>query len=78
MNRHFEDAWYYARRAGKHLSRGVREELGPVEERVRSATGREKEQGMSRTQQWRAQLKAREHEVEQRARRAMRQARDRV
>ena len=78
MNRHFEDAWYYARRAGKHLSRGVREELEPVEERVRSATGREKEAERTRAQQWRARLKAREYEVERRARRAMRQARDRV
>lgn len=78
MNRHFQDAWYYARRAGKHLSRGVREELEPVEDRVRSATGREKEQEISRTQQWRAKLKAREYEVERRARRAMRQVRDRV
>ncbi|USZ67829.1 hypothetical protein NGM10_13980 [Halorussus salilacus] len=77
MNKHFRDAWYYARRAGEHLSRGLREELDPVERRVRAATGRERKES-TRAEKWRAQLKAREHEVERRARRALRQARDRV
>jgi hypothetical protein len=43
MNRHFEDAWYYLRRAGEHLAVGLREEAAPVERRVRKALGRERE-----------------------------------
>ena len=41
MNRHFEDAWYYLRRAGNHLAVGLREEAELVERRVREALGRE-------------------------------------
>ncbi|SEO67721.1 hypothetical protein SAMN04487948_104126 [Halogranum amylolyticum] len=43
MNRHFSDAWYYLKRAGSHLRSGVAEEFAPVGDRVRKATGREKE-----------------------------------
>jgi len=79
MNKHFEDAWYYARRAGKHLTRGVREELSPVERRLRTATGREKEeQTTSRREKWRTELKQTEDEVAERARRTVRKARRRV
>jgi hypothetical protein len=77
MNNHFEDAWYYGKRAGKHLTRGLRQELEPVERRVREATGYEKEEP-SRTERLRAELKEREYEVERRARRAVRRARKRV
>ena len=77
MNKHFRDAWYYARRAGEHLSRGVREELEPAERRLRSATGREKEE-LTRAERWRTELKSTEKRAERRARRAMRRARDRV
>ncbi|WP_135824489.1 DUF7553 family protein [Halorussus ruber] len=77
MNKHFEDAWYYARRAGKHLTRGLREELTPVERRLRTATGREKEV-TTRREKWLAELKATEDEAVDRARRAVRKARRRV
>lgn len=79
MNKHFEDAWYYARRAGKHLTRGLREELTPVERRLRKATGREKEEkAMSRREKWRTELKKTEDEAADRARKAVRKARRRV
>ncbi|MFC7079781.1 DUF7553 family protein [Halorussus caseinilyticus] len=77
MNKHFEDAWYYARRAGKHLGRGVREELEPAERRVRKATGREREE-LNRAQRWRAELKRTEDEAADRARRAVRKVRRRA
>ena len=77
MNKHFEDAWYYARRAGKHLTRGLREELTPVERRLREATGREKEV-TTRREKWRTGLKTTEDEAVDRARRAVRKARRRV
>ncbi|WP_137285260.1 DUF7553 family protein [Halorussus salinisoli] len=77
MNKHFEDAWYYVRRAGKHLARGVREELDPVERRLRKATGREREE-TNRAERWREELKKTEDEAAERARRAVRKARRRV
>jgi hypothetical protein len=77
MNKHFEDAWYYARRAGEHLTRGLREELTPVERRLREATGREEEVA-TRREKWRTELKATEDEAVDRARRAVRKARRRV
>ncbi|MFC4552669.1 MULTISPECIES: DUF7553 family protein [Halorussus] len=77
MNKHFEDTTYYARRAGRHLYRGLREELAPVEYRIRRATGYEKETP-TRTEKWRAELREAEWEAQRRARRAMRRARERV
>lgn len=43
MNRYFEDTLYYLNRAVKTAKRGVTEEFEPVEAKVRSVTGREKE-----------------------------------
>jgi hypothetical protein len=77
MNKHFEDAWYYARRAGKHLTRGVREELAPVERRLRETTGREKS-ATTRREKWLTELKRTEDEAADRARRAVRKVRRRV
>ncbi|WP_115863598.1 DUF7553 family protein [Halorussus litoreus] len=77
MNNHFEDAWYYARRTAAHLSRGIREELQPVERRVRAATGREIEDP-SRTERLRTKLDATEAKAERRARRAAGRLRERV
>ncbi|WP_135829186.1 DUF7553 family protein [Halorussus halobius] len=74
MNKHFEDAWYYARRAGTNLSRGLREELEPVERRVRAAAGREVED-QSRSRRWRSKLNEAERTVERRVRRALRRVR---
>lgn len=36
MNRHFHDARYYLQRAGEHVKLGLKEELEPVEHRVRA------------------------------------------
>jgi hypothetical protein len=78
MNDHFEDAWYYGKRASKHLRRGLGQELEPVKRRVRKAIGREKEANRSRTDRLQAELKEREYEAERRARRVVRRARRRV
>jgi hypothetical protein len=39
MNKHFQDAWYYLRRAFDHLRIGVAEELAPVEAAMRARFG---------------------------------------
>jgi len=77
MNRHFRDAWYYARRTAGHLWRGLREELRPIERRLRAATGREREEP-TRSERWRAKLRATESKAERGARRAARRVRERV
>ena len=43
MNRYFEDARYYAKRAGETTVRGVREELAPVTERFERLTGEDED-----------------------------------
>ena len=39
MNRHFNDAWYYLKRAGTHVKMGVTEEADPVVTQVRTLRG---------------------------------------
>ncbi|WP_247009734.1 DUF7553 family protein [Halorientalis litorea] len=39
MNKHFEDARYYLKRAGETAKKGVEEELEPVEQRFKELTG---------------------------------------
>lgn len=43
MNKHFEDARYYLKRAGETAKAGVAEELDPVQERVRDLTNRDED-----------------------------------
>ena len=43
MNKHFEDARYYLKRAGETAKAGVAEELDPIQERVKELTNREEE-----------------------------------
>lgn len=50
MNREFETAWYHVKRAGEHAWTGTREELWPVEQKVREMTGRELEEEPSRVE----------------------------
>ena len=57
MNRHFEDARHHLKRATETATRGVREELEPIEQRVRELTGREKEPEPGRFEQVREDLK---------------------
>ncbi|WP_372910664.1 hypothetical protein [Salinigranum sp.] len=43
MNKHFQDAWYYLRRAFDHLRIGLTEELAPVEAVMRERFGWEED-----------------------------------
>ncbi len=43
MNKHFEDAVYYQKRAAEHAKLGVEESLAPAAARVRRLLGREPE-----------------------------------
>ena len=44
MSKHFEDARYYLGRAAEHAKAGIKEELEPVEARVKELVGQEDEE----------------------------------
>lgn len=78
MNRHFEDARYYLKRAGQTAKRGIAQELEPVEKRVRELTGREEEPEPGRLEEIRADLRDIERRAEGEAREAIANARERL
>ncbi|MDS0283016.1 DUF7553 family protein [Haloarcula onubensis] len=78
MNKHFEDARYYLKRAGETASKGLREELEPVEARFRELTGAETEPEPSRLDAVKADLKALQGRAEGEAATAIGQARERI
>jgi len=78
MNKHFEDARYYLKRAGETAGKGLKEELEPVEERVREIVGREKEPEPSRLDRLEADLTELSKKAEGEAKEAVQQARERL
>ncbi|WP_058995012.1 hypothetical protein [Haloarcula sp. CBA1127] len=78
MNKHFEDARYYLKRAGETATKGVKEELDPVEERFRELTGKEKEPEPSRLEGVKADLKDLQGRAEGEAEEAIADARKKI
>ncbi|SNR54460.1 DUF7553 family protein [Halorubrum vacuolatum] len=80
MSKHFEDAKYYLGRAAEHAKAGVKEELEPLETRVRDLIGQEEEEEpeSSRLEKLQADLKALEERAEGEAREAVAAAREKV
>ncbi|MFC7097938.1 DUF7553 family protein [Halobaculum marinum] len=78
MSKHFEDARYYLGRAADHAKEGVKEELEPVETRVRELVGREKEPEPSRLDRLEADLKELSKKAEGDAKEAVQDARERL
>jgi uncharacterized protein YjbJ (UPF0337 family) len=78
MNKHFEDARYYLKRAGEHAKVGIKEELEPVETKLREVTGREKEPEPGRIEKIREELGAIEDRAEGETKQAIADARDRL
>ncbi len=80
MSKHFEDAKYYLGRAAEHAKEGVKEELEPLEKRVRDLIGQEEEEEpeSSRLEKLQADLKALEERAEGEAREAVASAREKV
>lgn len=78
MNKHFEDARYYVARAGEHAAEGIKEELEPIERRVRELTGREAAPEPTRLERVRAELADLERRAEGEAKAAIGQARERL
>ncbi|WP_276272456.1 DUF7553 family protein [Haloarcula litorea] len=78
MNKHFEDARYYLKRAGETAGKGVREELEPVEQRFRELTGKEEEPEPGRLDKVKADLKDLQQNAEGEAERAIEDAREKI
>jgi hypothetical protein len=78
VNRHFDDAKYYLRRAAQTAKEGVKEEIEPVEDRVRELTGREEEPDPTRLEQVQSRLDEIEEQAEGEARRAVTSAKGRI
>ena len=80
MSKHFEDARYYLGRAAEHAKAGVKEELEPVEARVKKLVGREadEEPEPSRLDKLQTDLRELEERAEGEAREAVASARERV
>ncbi|WP_226010340.1 DUF7553 family protein [Halomicrobium salinisoli] len=78
MNRHFEDARYYLKRAGETALKGLRDELEPVEQRARELTGREEEPEPSRAEKARTGVDRVRATVEREVEAAVTTARERL
>ena len=78
MNKHFEDARYYLKRAGEHAKLGLREELEPVEERLDELTGGETEPEPTRLESLREELADLERRAEGETKAAIADARERI
>lgn len=80
MSKHFEDARYYLGRAAEHAKAGVKEELEPLEDRVKELVGADEgeEPEPSRLDTLQADLKRLEERAEGEAREAVASARERV
>jgi len=78
MNKHFEDARYYLKRAGETAKKGIAEELEPVEERVRELTGSEEEPEPGRLEEIRSDLEEIQERAEGEAKEAIGDAREKL
>lgn len=78
MNKHFEDTRYYLKRATETATKGVREELEPIEERFREMTGHEQEPEPGRVERIREELEEIQGKAEGDAREALVEARSKL
>ena len=79
MNKHFQDAKYYLKRAGETAKAGVSEELEPIRERVDELVDREEEEPEpGRFDEVRQDLKELQAKAEGETREAIADARQRI
>ncbi len=81
MNKHFEDAQYYLKRAGETAKKGVVEELEPIQERVDNITGGEEaeaEPEANRLDDIKADLQELQGRAEGEAKEAIADAREKI
>ena len=79
MNKHFEDARYYLKRAAETAKLGVTEELEPLRERFEAIRGTEEEElEPTRVEKLRAELEELEKKAEGEAKEAIGEARSKL
>lgn len=78
MNKYFEDARYYMKRAGETAKAGVAEELAPIRERFQSLTGGEEEPEPGRLEEIREELAALAETAEGETKEAIQNAREKI
>ncbi len=79
MNKHFEDAKYYLKRAGETAKAGLSEELEPIRERLNDLIDREEEEPEpGRFDEIREDLKELQEKAEGETREAIADARERI
>jgi hypothetical protein len=79
MNKHFEDARYYLKRAGSTAKAGVAEELEPVREKAQNLMDREEEEPEAgRFDEVKQELKELQEKAEGETREAIQDAREKL
>jgi molecular chaperone GrpE (heat shock protein) len=78
MNKHFEDAQYYLKRAGETAAEGVKEEIEPLADRVKDVAGIEDEPEPSRVDRLREDLEELQERAEGETKEAIGNARERL
>ena len=78
MNKHFEDARYYLKRAGETAKAGIKEELEPIQEKVKDLTSEDEEPEPSRFDAVREELRELQERAEGETREAIENAREKI
>lgn len=78
MNKYFEDARYYLKRAGKTAKAGVAEELEPIRERFQTLTGQDEEPEPGRLEEIRQELAELAETAEGETKEAIQNAREKI
>jgi hypothetical protein len=76
MNKHFEDAQYYLKRAGETAAEGIKTELDPLADRVKDIAGIDDEPEPSRVEKLRGELEELQERAEGETKEAIRNARE--
>jgi hypothetical protein len=78
MNKHFEDAQYYLKRAGETAAKGIGEEVGSIRERFQALVGGDEEPEAGRLDEFRADLDELIERAEGQTRERLEEARERI
>lgn len=78
MNKHFEDARYYLKRAGETAKAGIKKELEPIQEKVNEIISEDEEPEPGRFDSVREDLKDLGERAEGETREAIENAREKI
>lgn len=78
MNKHFEDAQYYLKRAGETAAKGITQEVSGIRERFQVLVGGDEEPESGRLDEFRADLDELIEKAEGQTRERLEDARERI